>query len=109
MPSSPKEYISPWSTPSLVQIGCCFIFTLYYVKYIVWTFFWNQSFISKNTHFERSILTQIGFSLVPRPSSRAVDPLPQKLKLNFCGKGSTAREEGLGTRLDRLLMASSTA
>ena len=25
-------------------------------------FFWNQSFISKNTHFERSILTQIGFS-----------------------------------------------
>ena len=30
--------------------------------YIVWTFFWNQSFISKNTHFEMSILTQIGFS-----------------------------------------------
>ena len=25
-------------------------------------FFWNQSFISKNTHFEMSILTQIGFS-----------------------------------------------
>ena len=25
-------------------------------------FFWNQSLISKNTHFERSILTQIGFS-----------------------------------------------
>ena len=25
-------------------------------------FFWNQSFISKNTRFERSILTQIGFS-----------------------------------------------
>ena len=29
---------------------------------LVWTFFWNQSFISKNTHFEMSILTQIGFS-----------------------------------------------
>ena len=28
----------------------------------IWTFFLNQSFISKNTHFERSILTQIGFS-----------------------------------------------
>ena len=25
-------------------------------------FFWNQSFISHNTHFQRSILTQIGFS-----------------------------------------------
>ena len=25
-------------------------------------FFWNQSFISKITHFEMSILTQIGFS-----------------------------------------------
>ena len=25
-------------------------------------FFWNQSFISKNTHFAMSILTQIGFS-----------------------------------------------
>ena len=25
-------------------------------------FFWNQSFISQNTHFQRSILTQIGFS-----------------------------------------------
>ena len=25
-------------------------------------FFWNQSFISKNAHFEMSILTQIGFS-----------------------------------------------
>ena len=25
-------------------------------------FFLNQSFISKNTHFQRSILTQIGFS-----------------------------------------------
>ena len=25
-------------------------------------FFWNQSFISKNTHFEMSIRTQIGFS-----------------------------------------------
>ena len=26
------------------------------------TLFWNQSFISQNTHFQRSILTQIGFS-----------------------------------------------
>ena len=25
-------------------------------------FFWNQSFISQNTHFQRSILTHIGFS-----------------------------------------------
>ena len=33
-----------------------------HILYIVWTFFWNQSFISKNTHFEMSILTQIGFS-----------------------------------------------
>ena len=30
--------------------------------YIICTFFWNQSFISQNTHFQRSILTQIGFS-----------------------------------------------
>ena len=26
------------------------------------TLFWNQYFISQNTHFQRSILTQIGFS-----------------------------------------------
>ena len=25
-------------------------------------FFWNQTFISQNTHFQRSMLTQIGFS-----------------------------------------------
>ena len=25
-------------------------------------FFWNQSFISQNTHFQSSISTQIGFS-----------------------------------------------
>ena len=25
-------------------------------------FFWNQSFISQNAHFQRSILTHIGFS-----------------------------------------------
>ena len=30
--------------------------------YISGLFFWNQSFISQNTHFQRSILTQIGFS-----------------------------------------------
>ena len=36
------------------------VYILYII--IVWTFFWNQSFVSKNTHFERSILTQIGFS-----------------------------------------------
>ena len=41
------------------------------------------------------------YSLVPMPSPRAVDLLPQKLSvsLNFWSKGSTAREEGLGTRL----------
>ena len=33
-----------------------------YIYYYCLDFFWNQSFISKNTHFERSILTQIGFS-----------------------------------------------
>ena len=38
--------------------NCCII----YIVYKSGLFFWNQSFISKNTHFERSILTQIGFS-----------------------------------------------
>ena len=28
----------------------------------IYTFFWNQNFISQNTHFQRSVLTQIGFS-----------------------------------------------
>ena len=44
---------------------------IYCILYIVWTFFWNQSFISKNTHFERSILTQIGFSLYLMASGTA--------------------------------------
>ena len=34
--------------------------SIYYI--LSGLFFWNQSFISKNTHFEMSILTQIGFS-----------------------------------------------
>ena len=33
-----------------------------YIIYICLHFFWNQSFISQNTHFQRSIVTQIGFS-----------------------------------------------
>ena len=32
------------------------------ILYISLHFFWNQSFISQNTHFQRSILTQIGLS-----------------------------------------------
>ena len=39
-----------------------YIVVVYYILYISLHFFWNQSFISKNTHFEMSILTQIGFS-----------------------------------------------
>ena len=35
---------------------------VYCILYIYQDFFWNQSFISKNTHFERSVLTQIGLS-----------------------------------------------
>ena len=48
-----------------------YILYIYCILYIVWTFFWNQSFISKNTHFERSILTQIGFSLYLMASGTA--------------------------------------
>ena len=33
-----------------------------HILFISLDFFWNQSFISQNTHFQRSILTQIGFS-----------------------------------------------
>ena len=35
---------------------------VYILLYIYLHFFWNQTFISENTHFQRSILTQIGFS-----------------------------------------------
>ena len=35
---------------------------VYIIIVVYLHFFWNQYFISKNTHFERSILTQIGFS-----------------------------------------------
>ena len=36
---------------------------VYILLYIISLhFFWNQSFISQNTHFQRSILTEIGFS-----------------------------------------------
>ena len=33
-----------------------------YILFISLHFFWNQTFIFQNTHFHRSILTQIGFS-----------------------------------------------
>ena len=32
-----------------------------YILFISLHFFWNQTFIFQNTHFQRSILTQIGF------------------------------------------------
>ena len=41
---------------------CAWSWCLYIVYYKSGLFFWNQSFISQNTHFQRSILTQIGFS-----------------------------------------------
>ena len=42
-----------------------------YIYIVSLDFFWNQSFISQNTHFQRSILTQIGFSSNLMASSTA--------------------------------------
>ena len=53
--------------------------------------------ISKPSNMPVSISTWVTPSLVPRPSSRAVDPLPEKVTLFFQGAGPG--EEGLGTRL----------
>ena len=65
--------------------------------YIVWTFFWNQSFISKNTHFEMSILTQIGFSsnLMASGTVQQLDKSswPSQIPIVCClGKGSPMPE-----------------
>ena len=61
---------------------------------IVWTFFWNQSFISKNTHFEMSILTQISFSSNLMASGTLdKSSWPSQIPIVCClGKGSPMPE-----------------
>ena len=60
-------------------------------------FFWNQSFISKNTHFEMSILTQIGFSsnLMASGTVQQLDKSSWSLQIPIVcrlGKGSPMPE-----------------
>ena len=66
-----------------------------HILYIVWTFFWNQSLISKNTHFEMSILIGFSSNLMASGTVQQLDKSswPSQIPIVCClGKGSPMPE-----------------